>query len=115
MVTWGGGGNSSPLVKFRLETSKLEYGKGKELEDESRSSRLFDKEDGGAGTKRGGGDDDNNDNKNSDNRRGMSTTNPAIERDKRDVDVAGKRGNVRGWHCFVYCWFAKLNNYFILY
>ncbi len=32
------------------------------------------------------------------------------ERDKRDVDAAGKRGNVHGRHCIVYCWFAKLNN-----
>ncbi len=60
--------------------SKLESGKGKELKDESRGSRLFDEEDGGAGAKRGGDDDNNNDNKNSDNRRGVLTTSPAIER-----------------------------------
>jgi hypothetical protein len=93
--------------------SKLEYGKGKELEDESRGLRLFYKEDGGAGAKRGGGDNNDDDNKNSDNRRGMLTTSPAIERDKRDVDAAGKRGDVCGRHCVVYCWFAKLNNSFI--
>jgi hypothetical protein len=51
--------------------TKLEYGKGEELEDESRGSRLFDEEDGEAGAKRGGGNDNDNDNKNSDNRRGM--------------------------------------------
>ncbi len=61
--------------------SKLEYGKGKELKDESRGSRLFDEEDRGAGAKRGGGNNDDDDNKNSDNRRGMLTTSPAIERD----------------------------------
>ncbi len=46
-VTWGG--NSGPLVKFGLEMSKLEYGKGKELKlkDESRGLRLFDEEDRG--------------------------------------------------------------------
>jgi hypothetical protein len=49
-----GGRNSGPLVEFGLEMSKLEYGKGEELKDESRGSRLFDKEDGGAGAKRGG-------------------------------------------------------------
>jgi hypothetical protein len=78
-----------------------------------RSSRLFNKEDGGAGAKRGGGGDDDDDDKNSDNRRGMSTMSPAIERDKQDVDAVGKQGDVRGRHCVVYCWFAKLNNYFI--
>jgi hypothetical protein len=92
----------------------IEYGKGEELKDESRGSRLFNKEDEGVGAKRGGGnDDDDGDNKNSDNRRGMSTTSPAIERDKQDVDAAGKQGSVRGRHCVVYCWFAKLNNCFI--
>jgi hypothetical protein len=60
--------------------SKLEYGKGKELEDELCGSRLFDKEDGGVGAKRRGGHNNDDDNKNSDNRREMLTTNPAIER-----------------------------------
>jgi hypothetical protein len=92
--------------------SKLEYVKGEELKDELHGSRLFDEEDRGVGAKRGG------------TTAMMMTTKTVttgggcrqqaqLLRGWHDVDAAGKQGDMHGWHCIVYCWFAKLNNYFI--
>ncbi len=92
--------------------SKLEYGKGEELEDELRCLMLFDKEDGRGAPREGGATMTAMTTKTVTTGGGCGQQSQPL-RGRRDVDAAGKRGDVHGRHCVVYCWFAKLNNYFI--
>ena len=56
MITWDNddkysGNCDGSLVKFGLKMAELKYGEGNELKDKLHDSRLFNKEDGGAGAK----------------------------------------------------------------